>query len=251
MKIEIDLDKRVIINGNKILPFNSNEAFEYLSNLWLQVGWDTKYVYSFTWLGRPIIQLPDDMIRVQEVIYQVKPTLIIETGIAHGGSLIFYASLLKMLGKGRVIGVDINIRTHNREAIENHLMFPLITLIEGSSIDESTINSVAAQINTDDITMVILDSCHSKDHVLSELKLYAKFVSIGSYIVATDGIMQEIVGAPRTQDDWHWNNPQAAVKEFLKENDDFILETVKPVFNESFVESSPTYWPNAWLKRVK
>ena len=251
MKFEIDLDKRELIHDNKILPFASREAFACLSNLWLQVGWDVKYVYSFTWLGRPIIQLPDDMIRIQEVIYRIKPTLIIETGIAHGGSLIFYASLLKMLGTGRVVGIDIDIRAHNRKAIESHEMFPMITLIEGSSIDTTIADSVKAQIKKEDIVLIVLDSCHAKDHVLNELRLYSKFVSIGSYIVATDGIAQEVAGAPRTKDDWIWNNPQEAVKEFLQENDNFILEKIKPMFNESLVDSSPTYWPNAWLKRVK
>lgn len=229
----------------------SKEAFEVLKNLWLRAGWDTKYVYSFTWLGRPIIQLPDDIMRIQEVIYQVKPTLIIETGIAHGGSLIFYASLLKMLGKGRVVGVDIEIREHNKKAIENHEMYPLITLIEGSSIDAAIVSSVEKLINQDDVVLILLDSCHSKDHVLNELRLYSKFVSVGSYIVATDGIMQDVVGAPRTKEDWVWNNPLEAIKEFLKENDQFVLEDMKPIFNESLVNSSPTYWPNAWLKRVK
>ena len=191
------------------------------------------------------------MIRIQEVIYQIKPTLIIETGIAHGGSLIFYASLLKMLGKGRVVGVDIEIREHNKKAIKDHVMSSMITLIEGSSIDNTTVRRVEQEINQDDIVLVILDSNHSKDHVLHELRLYSKFVSNSSYIVATDGIMQEVVGGPRTKDDWIWNNPQQAVKEFLEENDCFILENIKPIFNESIVDSSPTYWPNAWLKKIK
>ena len=110
---------------------------------------------------------------------------------------------------------------------------------------------VEQEINQDDIVLVILDSNHSKDHVLHELRLYSKFVSNSSYIVATDGIMQEVVGGPRTKDDWIWNNPQQAVKEFLEENDCFILENIKPIFNESIVDSSPTYWPNAWLKKIK
>ncbi len=254
MKHKIEIHNNNIIlfreDGSRI-ELGSKEAFSILKKLWLKAGWDTKYVYSFTWLGRPIIQLPDDMIRIQEVIYQIKPTLIIETGIAHGGSLIFYASLLKMLGKGRVVGVDIEIREHNKKAIKDHVMSSMITLIEGSSIDNTTVRRVEQEINQDDIVLVILDSNHSKDHVLHELRLYSKFVSNSSYIVATDGIMQEVVGGPRTKDDWIWNNPQQAVKEFLEENDCFILENIKPIFNESIVDSSPTYWPNAWLKKIK
>ena len=120
MKIELDLNKRVIFYEGENIKFDEPEGFELLKHIWLQGGWDAKYVYSWTWLGRPIIQLPDDMMRLQEVIYRIKPTLIIETGIAHGGSLIFSASLLKLLGKGRVIGIDIDIRSHNRKAIETH-----------------------------------------------------------------------------------------------------------------------------------
>src|ERR1044072_1413380 len=114
---------------------NTPEAFALLSKVWLRCGWDNKYVYSFTWMGRPIIQLPDDMIRLQEVIYSVKPDVIIETGVAHGGSLIFYASLCKAMGKGRVVGIDIEIRPHNRQAIEAHELASFVTLVEGSSID--------------------------------------------------------------------------------------------------------------------
>src|SRR6185369_4105947 len=118
------------------------EAFRILSKLWLRSGWDTKYVYSFTWLGRPIIQLPEDLIRVQEVIYRVKPDVIVETGVAHGGTLVFYATLCKAMGRGRVIGIDIDIRAHNRAAIENHELASYITLVSGDSIAADTIAQV-------------------------------------------------------------------------------------------------------------
>src|SRR5712692_10042024 len=183
------------------------EAFSVLSRLWLRSGWDNKYVYSFTWLGRPIIQLPEDMFRLQEVIYQVEPDLIIETGIAHGGSLIFYAGLCKLMGKGRVIGIDVEIRPHNRSAIEAHPLFPLVTLIEGNSIDPSTVERVRARVGPGERVVVLLDSCHTKEHVLAELRAYAPLVSQGSYIVAMDGIMEDVVGAPRAEPDWVWNNP--------------------------------------------
>ena len=159
-----------------------------ISDIWLRAGWDNKYVYSFTWMGRPIIQLPEDMIRLQEVIYEVRPDVIVETGVAHGGSLVFYASLCKAMGRGRVIGVDVEIRPHNRAAIEAHALFPLITLIEGSSIEPQIVEEVKSLIKPDEKTMVVLDSNHEKQHVLAELRAYSPIVSVGSYIVAMDGI---------------------------------------------------------------
>ena len=133
--ITIDGDRITVSEGGETAEYGigTPEAFALLSRLWLRAGWDTKYVYSFSWLGRPMIQLPEDMLRMQEVIYQVKPDVIIETGVAHGGSLVFHASLCHAMGRGRVIGVDIEIRPHNREAIEAHELFDLITLIEGDS----------------------------------------------------------------------------------------------------------------------
>ncbi|HKR59212.1 MAG TPA: CmcI family methyltransferase, partial [Pyrinomonadaceae bacterium] len=155
--IKIDLESGVLSvadgEGTSTYNLGTPEAFAVISKLWLRAGWDSKYVYSFTWLGRPIIQLPDDMIRIQEVIYSVKPDLIIETGVAHGGSLIFYASLCKAMEQGRVIGIDIEIRPHNRQAIEAHPLFPFITLIEGSSIDPAVVEEVARQIKADDKTL--------------------------------------------------------------------------------------------------
>jgi cephalosporin hydroxylase len=154
------------------------------------------------------------------------------------------------MGKGRVIGIDVDIREHNKKAIEHHDLYPLITLIEGSSIDEGIIKKIKENIQKDDNILVILDSCHTKLHVLNELRLYSSFVTKDSYIVVADGIMQEVAGAPRTNEDWSWNNPQEAVKEFLKENEEFVLDQATPIFNESLINSSPTYYPNGLLKRI-
>ena len=227
------------------------EAFSLLSKLWLRSGWDTKYVYSFTWMGRPIIQLPEDILRIQEIIYRVKPGVLIETGIAHGGSLIFYASLFEAMGKGRVIGVDIEIRSHNRKAIEAHEMYKRITMIEGSSIDSNIVAQVRANLRSNERCIVILDAKHTKAHVLAELQSYSEFVAVDSYIVACDGIMQDLVGAPRTSPEWATDNPQSAVKDFLAERDDFILEEPMIPFNEGQIKERVTYWPNAFLRRIK
>ena len=250
--IDTDLDIVTIDDNGQSQTFSMGtpEAFSAVANAYLRCGWDNKYVYGFTWMGRPIIQLPDDIVRIQELIYAVRPDIIIDIGIAHGGSLIAEASLLKAMGNGRVIGVDIEIRHHNRKAIEDHEMFPLITLIEGDSTDKKTIDLISDEINKDDRVLVLLDGCHIKDHVLRELELYSPFVTVGSYIVAMDGIMKDLVGAPRSQPDWATNNPSAAAREFIKEHPRFIIEEPVPPFNEGNIESSTTYFPDGYIKRI-
>jgi len=251
----IDEDKSVVVvrsEGREVrYPLASTDGFNAASRAWLRAGWDTKYVYGFSWLGRPIIQLPDDLIRIQEVVYAVKPDVLIETGIAHGGSLVFYASLFKAMGRGRVIGVDVEIRPHNRRAIETHELAPLITLIEGSSIDPAVVARIKSLILPNERTLVILDSNHTKSHVLAELQHYAPLVSVGSYIVAADGIMEQVAGGPRTQPDWNTNNPRQAALEFAARNGDFTIEEPKWPFNEGVVDRRVTYWPDAFIRRLK
>lgn len=253
--IIIDGDKLVVSHkddpGADQYDIGSPEAFRILSQLWLRSGWDNKYVYSFTWMGRPIIQLPEDMVRLQEVIYAVRPDVIVETGIAHGGSLVFYASLCKAMDCGRVIGVDVEIRPHNREAIESHSLSSYIALIEGSSTDPAIVAEVKSRIEPDESVLVLLDSCHDKKHVLEELRAYSTLVSRGSYIVAMDGIMQELVGAPRSNTDWSWNNPKQAALEFVSENANFAIEEPRFAFNEGSITERVTYWPSAFIKRLK
>lgn len=234
------------------IKFSDPYAFDLISKFWLRIGWDTKYVYSFSWLGRPIIQLPEDMIRIQEVIYRIRPNIIIETGIAHGGSIIFYASLLKVMGiSGKVIGIDIDIREHNLEALKRHELKNYFELIQGSSIDPKILYEASSHIPDNSTVMVILDSNHTKEHVLSELELYSKLITKGSYIVATDGVMKDLPDAPRSNRDWDLNNPFEAVKEFLKNRNDFILEQPRWPFNESNgLVNNVTYWPGAYLKKV-
>lgn len=226
------------------------EGFAAASSAWVRATWDSKYVYSFAWMGRPIIQLPEDMIRLQEVIWTLKPDVLVETGVAHGGSLIFYASLFEAMGKGRVIGVDIEIRPHNRAAIEAHPMMRRIDLIEGSSTSPEVMGRVKALIKPGETVLVVLDSNHSKAHVLDELRCYGEIIGPGSYVVATDGVMEQMKGAPRSGDDWDWNNPKAAVHAFLAEDKRFILEEPAFPFNEGVVNTRVTYWPDAFVKRI-
>jgi cephalosporin hydroxylase len=253
-RILIDLESgQVHVRGateDMVYGIGTPEAFSVISRAWLRSGWDNKYVYGFSWLGRPLIQLPEDMMRMQEVIHRVRPDVIIETGVAHGGSLVFYASLCKALDHGRVIGVEVEIRPQNRVAIEQHPLSSLITLIEGNSIEAATIKKVKDEIGSAKSILVLLDSCHTKEHVVSELKAYAPLVTPGSYIVAMDGIMEEVVGAPRTQADWTWNNPRQAALEFVEGNPDFRIEEPEFAFNEGFIKQRVTYWPSAFITRL-
>jgi cephalosporin hydroxylase len=235
--------------GSRSFPLDSPEGFGHVSEAWLRAGWDAKYVYGFTWLGRPIIQLPDDLIRLQEVVYRLQPDLIIETGIAHGGSLVFSASLCRLIGRGRVVGVDIEIRPHNRAAIEEHPLRDLITMIEGSSVDPDVVRRVHGEVKPEDTVLVLLDSNHTRAHVLAELEAYGPLVSPGSYIVAMDGIMEHVVGGPRTQADWTWNNPRQAALEYVARHPEFVIEEPAFPFNEGSVAARVTYWVDAFVKR--
>jgi cephalosporin hydroxylase len=249
MKVVIDTEAGRLTADGIEQRLYSKEAFDLLSELWVKVGWNERYPYTFTWMGRPIIQLPEDVMRIQEVIYQVRPDFIIETGVAHGGSLVLYASLCKAMGHGKVIGIDIEIRPRNRAAIEAHDLFSYITLIEGSSTDPSTVAQVSQVVKPGDRALVILDSNHTRDHVRRELELYHPFVPSGSYIVATDGIMVALHDVPRGEPEWSWDNPLAAAEQFAKEHDDFVLEQPRWPFNESELDKNVTHWPGAWLRR--
>lgn len=253
MKLMIDTEQKQLAveqNGvTRMLDLYSREAFELISHQWLKVGWNQKYPYTFSWLGRPIIQLPEDIIRVQEVIYRIKPDVIVETGVAHGGSLIFYASLCQVMGKGHVIGVDIEIRPHNRKAIEAHELASFITLIEGSSIEKSVVSRVKSLVKPDAIVLVILDSNHTRQHVLAELEAYHDLVTPGSYIVATDGSMKDMHDMPRGKAEWRNDNPFAAAAEFASGHPEFAIEQPLWPFNESELQMNITHWPGAWLRR--
>ncbi len=253
MKISIDTEKQIISEikdgFGRDINLYSTEAFEILSQLWLKVGWNQKHIYTFTWLGRPIIQLPEDVLRAQEVVYRLKPDVIIETGIAHGGSLILWASLCKVMGKGRVIGIDIEIRPHNRTAIEAHELFKWISLIEGGSTDAEIVKKVKSMIKPDETVLILLDSNHTKQHVLAELEAYHELVTSGSYIVATDGIMKDIHDVPRGKAEWLKDNPSDAALEFASSHPEFTVEQPDWLFNESELTQGITHWPQAWLRR--
>jgi len=202
------------------------------SRSWMRLANRSKYSYHFEWLGRPIIQYPQDIVAMQELVWKVQPDLIVETGIAHGGSLILWASLLELNAAcggpqdARVIGVDIDIRAHNRAAIEAHPMSRRITMIEGSSVDGSVIGQVAAAAAGRNRVLICLDSNHTHDHVLAELQSYAPLTSVGSYCVVFDTVIRSMPGDSFPDRPWGPdNNPSTAVQEFLKTHPEFEPDT--------------------------
>ncbi len=210
-----------------IEKLGGDEDFRRLSKQWIKESVRRYYSYNFTWLGRPVIQYPQDMIAIQEIIWKVKPDLIIETGVAHGGSLIFSASLLELIGgDGTALGIDIEIRKHNREAIESHPMYKRIQLIEGSSIDATVAARVRSAANGKERVLVILDSNHSHEHVMNEIKLYAPLVTKDSYLIVLDTLVESLTDE-YVMKERPWgigNSPFTAVQEFLTTTSDFVVD---------------------------
>lgn len=205
-----------------------------------------RYSANFSWLGRPIIQIPQDLVALQEIIWSLQPDVIIETGIAHGGSLIFYASMLELTGKGMVIGIDIDIRAHNRVEIEKHPFYKRITMIEGSSTSPEVFQQVQSLLPDGATVMVCLDSNHTHDHVLREMQLYAPLVSPGSYCVVFDTGIEDL--PPHMIIDRPWgpgNNPKTAVWEYLKTNDHFVID--KDIEAKILLTSAP----DGYLRRIR
>ena len=211
-----------------------------------------KYSYNFSWMGRPIIQYPQDLIALQEIIWEVKPELIIETGVAHGGSAVFFASLLELNAHfggpkdAEVWCVEIDLRTHNREALVAHPMYQRLKIFDGSSVDEKIASVIAEKAATCQRVMVILDSNHTHEHVLGELNLYAPLVSVGSYCVVFDTVNEDLDGVEFVDRPWcKGDNPKTAVAEFMKTNSDFIVDYA---IDEKLLISAA---PGGYLKRVK
>lgn len=231
----------------RIDAFAKDEEFRRLSNAWRAMALERKYMNNFSWLGRPLIQLPMDAMAVQEIIWAVKPDLVIETGVAHGGSLVLSASILELLGHGEVVGVDIEIRRHNREAIENHPLARRISLIEGSSTAPEVIAQVRARAVGKKKILVCLDSNHTHDHVLAELDAYADLVSVGSYCIVFDTFVEDM------PDDYIWtdrpwgkgNNPKTAVWAWMKSHPEFEID--RSVEDRLLITSAP----DGFLRKVR
>lgn len=211
---------------------------------WIKVSVKNRLSYEIDWLGVPVIQTPEDLILMQKLIFDVQPDVIIETGIAHGGGLIYYASLMELLNKGKVIGIDIDIREHNRKVIESHPMFKRIELIEGNSVSGETIMKVKKRIPRDSKVIVCLDSDHTKAHVLKELELYKDFVLPGCYIVVFDTITSKLAKLGILEEKYINNSPKEAVDAFLKSNHDFERDKN---YNKFYISHSP----DGYLRRIK
>jgi cephalosporin hydroxylase len=227
------------------------KELQSLSNKWLCEVTPKKYPHNFKWLGRPIIQCPQDIVAMQELIWQVQPDLIIETGIAHGGSMIFYASMLELNAicggcqDAEVLGIDIDIRAHNRQAIEAHPMFKRISMIQGSSTASEVIEQVKEKVAGKQKILVCLDSNHTHDHVLAELEAYAPLVSVGSYCVVFDTVIEDLPDDMFPDRPWgKGNNPKTAVWEYLKTHPEFEID--KSIQHKLLI----TVAPDGYLKRI-
>ena len=237
-------------NQNFIKKMNSDKILKKISKKWFLEANKYEYGKHFSWLGRPIIQFPQDIIAIQELIWKIKPDLIIETGIARGGSLIFLSSMLKLIGKGIVLGIDITLHSHNEQAIKKHTMFEGIKILKGSSTDMKIFNKVKKISKNKKIVMVILDSDHGKEHVLKELMLYSQFVTKGSYILVCDTIIHDFPNNwfHKNGIDRPWNklnNPKTAVWKFLKQNKRFKID--KSIENKLLITTAP----DGFLKCIK
>lgn len=230
-------------SGPREVDIYTPEGFAVVADLFIRSGWQRKLSYEVTWLGIPIIQLPEDILMVQELIWKIRPDVIIESGVAHGGALVLYASILELLGRGRVIGLDIEIRKYNRLAIESHPMARRIDLVEGSSTDAATVEAVRRIISPGQRTMVMLDSNHTRAHVRQELELYGPMVTPGSYLVVFDEVMPMVADAPNGQPGWNRDNPLEAVHEFLAEHPEFEID-------RSYERLAATYCRSGFLRRL-
>ena len=236
--------------SERYLNLYTKAAFEAISLQWVRVGWSLRYYHNFSWFGRPVLQLPEDLIRLQEAIYRVRPDVIVETGVHRGGSLMFHATLCRALGKGRVIGVDLHIDDSTRAAIGTHELAPHISLVEGDSASPEVISRVAGMIRSGESVLVILDSGHTKVHVARELECYSRFVTPGSYLIATDGIMRDLADVPGGQPEWVADNPRAAADEFAERHPEFRQQQPAWLFHDGELSENVTYWPGAWLERL-
>jgi cephalosporin hydroxylase len=253
MKLILDTESRLLTTEEqgiaRDIPLYSREAFELVSREWVRIGWAVNYYFTLSWFGRPILQLPEDLVRLQEAIYALRPDVIIESGIYGGGSLLFHATLCEAMGKGRVVGIDKHIPEDTRDAISKHRLAHRIEMIEGDSIAADTVECVRCNVNHEGTVLVILDSHHSKEHVAAELRAYAPLVTRGSYIIATDGIKRDLTDVPGGDASWADDNPAAAAIEFAAAHPEFEIRQPAWPFNRSTLERNITYWPDAWLWR--
>ena len=231
------------------LPLYSREAFELISREWLRIGWSLEYFYTFSWLGQPVLQLPEDLLRMQEVIVRLRADVIIECGVCDGGSLLFHATLMEVLGVGRVVGIDIQIRERTRAVIEGHALSKRIELIESHSSCPDLVARVQASIQPGERVMVILDSDHKRQHVANELEAWAPLVTPGSCLLVADGVMRDLADVPGGDPSWVDDNPGTAARDFLLAHPEFEMRQPEWQPNVSPLRNNITYFPGGWLWR--
>jgi cephalosporin hydroxylase len=253
LTLTIDTDRGILNvvdqGATRELPLYSKEAFEAISGQWVRAGWALGQYFTFSWMGLPILQLPEDLVRAQEVIVQLRPDLIVETGVFGGGSMLFHATICEALGHGRIVGIDKHIPADTRDGVNRHRLSHRITLIEGDSAAPEVVAQVRHAAGEAGTVMVLLDSDHSKAHVARELEAYAPLVTPGSCIVAADGIMRDLADVPGGDPSWVRDNPAEAAREFASRHSEFELRAPSWRFNRSQLDRAVTYWPDGWLWR--
>jgi cephalosporin hydroxylase len=227
----------------RVRPDKNVDELNEAGHRWIKALSENRLNYEIDWLGMPVIQTPEDLVLMQELIYSIRPDIIVEIGIAHGGGLVFYASLLELLGRGHVIGVDIEIRPHNRTAIENHWLSHRIDLIEGDSTSDETFGKVKTVVPRGSRVIVCLDSDHTRTHVLKELALYQSLIPVGGYFVVFDTVISRLAAVGNSEEKYLNNSPMEAVLDFIKLTPDFRIDTN---YNKLYVSSAP----DGFLQRV-
>ncbi len=240
-------DNRLLIDGTdgnqRPLDPDIPDGLAIIGPYWTRATWSNGKYNDISWLGHRMKQLPEDIVMLQEVFWEVRPHVVVETGVADGGSSVFWASLLAVSGGREVVAIDITIPESVREAIAAHPLAGLIHLVEGDSVDTSVIHAARARVRADDRVMVVLDSNHTEAHVLGELDAYASLVTAGSYIVVTDGVMQVLSDAPKGRPEWEGDNPLTAIERWLPQHAEFVRDLHRE-------HLGATYFPGGWLRRV-
>jgi cephalosporin hydroxylase len=231
-------------NQSRTVSLYSEEGLKLVASLWVKLSAEYRLMYEPRWLGVPIIQFPEDIVVMQELLWNVRPDFVVECGVAHGGSGIFYASLCELMGNGRVLGVDVEIRPENRESVENHPLSRRLELIEGSSIARTVVDKVKDRVRSAKSVLVVLDSNHSAKHVSEELRLYSDLVTVGSYVVVMDGAQADVWDIPRGKKEWKRDNPLVAIDSFLGAHEEFEVD---PYYTRLCVTSNP----RGFLRRLR
>jgi len=230
-------------NKTESVDLYSEQGLTLIAGLWVKLCAQYKFTHDITWMGVPIIQLPEDVVMMQELIWKIRPDVIVECGLAHGGSALFYASLLELIGKGFVIGIDVEIRQYNKIVIQNHPLSHRVKMMQCDSASEEAVTRVKELIKPSDRVMVVLDSNHSKEHVAKELALYNGLVTPGSYLVAMDGAMAFVWDMPDAKPGWKEDNPLRAIEEFMKDNKAFEID-------EHYTRLKVTANPKGFLRKI-